>query len=99
MNKIKLLLGAMTFTAAVLAWAQNIAAATALQPVNLRCDERVNPLGIGDLTPRLSWQLQSGNPAANRGETQASYEIIVGSTPGGSDLWDSGVISSANTKT
>ena len=38
----------------------NVEAQVALQPVNLRCQQRVNPLGVGDATPRLSWQLQSG---------------------------------------
>jgi len=63
-----------------------------LLPVYLRCDERVNPLGIGD-TPRLSWQLQSlGQGVTARGATQSAYEIQVGSTTGATDLWDSGKV-------
>jgi len=69
-----------------------------LQPVNLRCGQRVNPLGIGDITPRLSWQLQSvGQGTAFRGETQSAYQLQVGSTPGAADLWDSGKVTSSGT--
>src|SRR5438105_979231 len=69
-----------------------------LLPVNLRCALRVNPLGIGDTTPRLSWQLQSGRQGtAYRGETQSAYEIQVGSTAGAADLWGSGKIASSQT--
>ena len=64
-------------------------------PVNLRCALRVNPLGIGDVTPRLSWQLQSAGEA--RGETQSGYQIQVGSSAGAADLWDSEKVASAET--
>ena len=78
--------------------APRLAAAQPLQPVNLRCDARVNPLGLGDTAPRLSWQLQSGGTGtAYRGETQTAYEIQVGSSAGAFDLWDSGMVASANT--
>jgi alpha-L-rhamnosidase len=70
-------------------------AQAASPPVNLRCSQRVNPLGIGDTTPRLSWQLQSGGGL--RGEIQSAYQIQVGSTPGAADLWDSGKVSSSAT--
>jgi alpha-L-rhamnosidase len=56
---------------------------------------RVNPLGIGDVNPRLSWQLQSTGQA--RGETQSAYQIQVGSAPGTVDLWDSGKVTSTAT--
>jgi len=70
----------------------------ALQPVNLRCGMRVNPLGVGDATPRLSWQLQSLNQGtAWRGETQSAYEIQVGSAAGAADLWESGKVAGADT--
>ena len=67
----------------------------ALLPVNLRCSQRVNPLGIGDLAPRLSWQLQSAGQG--RGETQSAYQIQVGSTAGTADLWDSGKVAGGQT--
>ncbi len=72
-----------------------LCAQAALAPVNLRCGMRTNPLGIGDATPRLSWQLQ-GDPQV-RGEVQTAYQIQVGSAPGAADLWDSGKINSRQT--
>lgn len=81
---------------ALLAWALAVAGAqAALSPVNLRCAQRVNPLGIGDAAPRLSWQLQS--IGQTRGETQSAYQIQVGSSAGAADLWDSGKVASAAT--
>lgn len=71
------------------------AAQAALSPVDLRCALRVNPLGIGDANPRLSWQLQSSGEV--RGEIQTAYQIQVGSTPGAADLWDSGKVASGAT--
>jgi len=72
-----------------------VRALAAQPPVDLRCALRVNPLGIGDPQPRLSWQWQS-TPLA-RGESQNGYEIQVGSTPGGADLWDSGRVAGSQT--
>ena len=66
----------------------------ALTPFNLRCQHRVNPLGIEDLNPMLSWQLQTGG---QRGETQSAYRIQVGSSAEAADLWDSGKIASGET--
>ena len=84
------------FTAIVLmAWLGPNSTQGALLPVNLRCALRVNPLGIGDATPRLSWQLQSTGPA--RGQIQSAYQIQVGSTSGAADLWDSGKVTSSQT--
>ena len=65
-----------------------------LSPINLRCALRVNPLGIGDVNPRLSWQLQTGG---QRGEVQSAYQVQVGTSPGVADLWDSGKVSSGAT--
>src|SRR6267143_6833635 len=70
-------------------------AQAALSPVNLRCALRVNPLGIEDTAPRLSWQLQSKGQA--RGEIQSAYQLQVGSSAGAADLWDSGKVSSSQT--
>jgi alpha-L-rhamnosidase len=71
-----------------------IAAASAV-PVHLRCEYRVNPLGIDQVAPRLSWQSDS----AERDWKQAAYQILVASTPeqlssGAADVWDSGRIAS-----
>lgn len=46
----------------------------AAQPVNLRCEYLVNPLGVDSPHPRLSWMI-----ADNRqGASQTAYQIIVG---------------------
>jgi alpha-L-rhamnosidase len=66
-----------------------------LAPVNLRSGMRSNPLGIGDTSPRLSWQLQNTN--LTRGDVQTAYQIQVGSTAGAADLWDSGKVTSGQT--
>ena len=63
--------------------------------MNLRCALRVNPQGIGDISPRLSWQLQSIGQL--RGESQTAYQILAGSAPGTSNLWDSAKVISAET--
>src|SRR5208283_2892961 len=60
-------------------------------PVHLRCEYVVNPLGIDQSSPRLSWQ--SNN--SERNWKQAAYQILVASTPellsaGNADIWDSG---------
>lgn len=66
-----------------------------LTPVGLRCEYRVNPLGIDEIHPRLSWQLVS----AERGARQVACQILVASTPvllqqDKGDLWDSGRVES-----
>ena len=67
----------------------------ALTPVKLHCGMRVDPLGIGDVKPRLSWQLEGSESA--RGEVQSAYQIQAGSSVGASDLWDSGKVVSSRT--
>ena len=62
--------------------------------VALRCEQRVNPLGIDASKPRLSWQLDAG---AARGVKQAAYQVLVASTPEllaqeRGALWDSGKV-------
>ena len=47
--------------------------AAPILPVNLRCEYRLNPLGIDIRIPRLSWNFQS----AERNKLQSAYEIIV----------------------
>jgi alpha-L-rhamnosidase len=44
----------------------------------LRCEYRVNPLGIDVPQPRLSWVIES----ARRGERQTAYQVLVASSPG-----------------
>ncbi|MBI9017868.1 MAG: family 78 glycoside hydrolase catalytic domain [Phycisphaerae bacterium] len=40
---------------------------------NLRCEYKVNPLGIDQTMPRLSWTLKS----AMRGQSQRAYQVMV----------------------
>jgi alpha-L-rhamnosidase len=61
----------------------------------LKCEYRVDPLGIDRSQPRLSWVLES----KERGEKQTAYRILAGTTPdrlaeGKADLWDSGEVAS-----
>ncbi|MEN6451911.1 MAG: family 78 glycoside hydrolase catalytic domain [Thermoguttaceae bacterium] len=61
----------------------------------LRCEYRVNPLGIDVTAPRFSWEMQD----ARRGAKQTAYQILVASTPeklaaDEGDLWDTGRIAS-----
>lgn len=69
--------------------------------MNLRCEYHVNPLGIGEKSPRLSWEVVSDDPF-ERGQRQTAYRIIVASTrekldANIGDLWDTGVVRSDQT--
>ena len=57
----------------------------------LRCEYRINPLGIDQLRPRLSWVLES----SRRAEKQTAYQVVAATSAeklaaGDGDLWDSG---------
>ncbi len=57
---------------------------------NLRCEYQVNPLGIDENKPRLSWTLQSDV----RAQAQTAYQVIVSTSPEAvkanrGDQWDS----------
>jgi alpha-L-rhamnosidase len=76
----------------------NPARAESLQPGSLRCEYRVDPMGIDVLQPRLSWIVSS----AERGQGQTAYQILVAGDEaelGGDrgDLWDSGKVPSDET--
>jgi alpha-L-rhamnosidase len=65
---------------------------------DLRCESTIEPLFIDSPAPRLSWQLQSLDPAA-RGLRQTAYRILVATSPEDlsadrGDMWDSRVESS-----
>jgi alpha-L-rhamnosidase len=69
------------------------ASQAALTTKNLRCEYLVNPLGIGETRPRLSWIIES----AARGRIQSAYRVLVASSPklltrDIGDLWDSGKV-------
>jgi len=75
-----------------------VAAEGLLQPLDLRCEYRKNPLGIDTLKPRLRWALEATDPAA-RGRRQTAYQILAASSEEGlrsdqGDLWDTGRVES-----
>jgi len=62
----------------------------------LRCEYRVNPLGIDEVGPRLSWMLES----KERGQKQSAYQILVAGSEESlskdvGEVWDSGKVDSA----
>jgi len=66
-----------------------------LHPEYLRCENLIDPLGIDDVTPRLSWYSES----QQREQKQTAYQILVASSveklnANEGDLWDSKKISS-----
>lgn len=82
----------LMFTA-VLSCCLNCYADISLQ--NLKCEMLENPLGIGTVHPRLSWQIMSDA----RNTNQTAYQVIVASTAAKlaanqGDLWDSHKINS-----
>ena len=58
------------------------------KPVNLHCDHLINPLGIDNANPRLSWMLND----ARQGARQTAYQIIVStdSLNENGEIWNSG---------
>ncbi|MBI5084221.1 MAG: family 78 glycoside hydrolase catalytic domain [Acidobacteria bacterium] len=74
------------------------AAPATVRPTGLRCEYRMNPEGIDEIQPRLTWTLTAVNSTA-RGLKQSAYRIVVASTPEGAaagkgDLWDTGRVES-----
>lgn len=66
--------------------------------IHLRCEYLVDPLGIDETSPRLSWLLET----SRRGARQVAYRVRVASMPeklaaGHADRWDSGRVESAET--
>lgn len=74
------------------------AASARVTPANLRCEYRVNPVGIDLARPRLSWTVTS----QQRDQSQSAYEILVASSAKKArrhraDIWDSGRVTSSET--
>lgn len=70
--------------------------AQSLNTHNLRCEYKVEPVGIDARAPRLSWELSS----SNRGVVQYAYQIVVADRPAlllpaKANVWNSGKITSA----
>lgn len=75
-----------------------LAAVDSLAVGQLRCEYRVDPLGVDVPQPRLSWIVES----AQRGQTQTAYQVLVATTAENlqadrGDLWDSGKVASDET--
>lgn len=63
-------------------------------PYNLRCEYMVNPLGIDEKHPRLTWQLNDDR----MGAAQTAYRITVGTDSaevagGKGNIWNTGKVS------
>ncbi|MCK5209888.1 MAG: hypothetical protein KAQ79_17765, partial [Cyclobacteriaceae bacterium] len=68
---------------------------TQLNITNLKCEYKVNPLGIDIEKPRFSWNLESNQ----RGVNQTAYQIFVSSSlkklkDNQGDVWDSEKVAS-----
>ncbi len=64
-----------------------------LQVSNLRCEYRVNPLGLETPAPRFSWTVQSDRPGAR----PTAYRIVVVEARTGGTHWDSGKVVAPHT--
>ena len=67
----------------------------ATRSVDLRCENRTDPVGIDKVNPLLSWRIESNVP----GEQQVAYQVLVASSldelkKDTGDLWDSGKVES-----
>jgi hypothetical protein len=65
-----------------------------VKATHLRCEYREDPLGVDTSTPRLSWWIESDDPAAKDVE-QSAYQIVVSSDE--KPIWDSGRVGSSQT--
>ena len=70
-----------------------------MTPINLRCENQIDPLALDTLNPRFSWQFKDDPKQHSQGAF--AYRILVSSTPeilakNIGDLWDSGMVSSSD---
>ncbi len=84
----------------IVALATALAQGAAFRPAGLRCEYRVDPLGIDELAPRVSWQLAAVKPSS-RSLAQSAWRVLAASSEanlraGKADLWDSGKIPGAD---
>jgi len=71
--------------------------AKTIEVYDLRCEYRIDPLGIDNTTPRLSWKISDNENT--RGQKQTACEILVAGSmealkSGKGDLWESGKVHS-----
>ena len=88
-------LGSILSAAALLVGGCSMMAKSGTSVKELRCEYRVNPLGVDVVKPRLSWIMES----SERGQMQSAYRILVASSDDNlndsyGDLWDSGQVRS-----
>ena len=67
-----------------------ISESQAITVTNLSCNGRANPLGIATNDISFGWTSVTNA----RGVVQSAYQIRVGTTAGGADVWDSGLVAS-----
>jgi PGF-pre-PGF domain-containing protein len=61
-------------------------------PESPLCEGETNPTNVFDLTPEFSWTFS--DPDVN--DTQGAYQILVGTSAGDSDMWNSGKVTSSS---
>ncbi|MGO8838286.1 MAG: family 78 glycoside hydrolase catalytic domain [Limisphaerales bacterium] len=88
----------LTAAMMTLGWLVPASQAEILQPVALRCEYRVAPMGIDEAQPRLTWRVE----ADRRGARQSAYQILVASSlemlaKNSGDLWDSKKVAGSQT--
>ncbi|MBM2620304.1 family 78 glycoside hydrolase catalytic domain [Actinoplanes sp. LDG1-06] len=75
-------------------WSRNVSApADAASPVTLAgltTERQTNPIGLDARKPRFGWRLVAGV----NGQVQGRYQVTVGTSPGATDVWDSGQVAS-----
>ena len=73
-------------------------AISSVRPTRLRVEYADQPLGLDEPHPRFSWLLEAaGGQADPQPLAQSAYQVVVGTTGGEGDVWDSGKVeSSAN---
>ncbi|MGB5419377.1 family 78 glycoside hydrolase catalytic domain [Algibacter sp.] len=81
------------FTIAFLLSVFSCSKAALVTLTDLKCEYRINPLGIDNSTPRFSWKLEEEN--RTRGQKQTAYQVLVASSleklkNNNGDVWNSG---------
>jgi len=68
-------------------------------PINLKCEDQVNPRGITDTTPELSWTFSDPDPR----DVQSAYQILIADNQTSlnnntGNIWDTNKISGTSIK-
>jgi alpha-L-rhamnosidase len=98
---MKLSIAALILLAACQSAEGTHATSASLNPTHLRCEHKIDPLGISVRAPRLDWRVEAVDANA-RGLAQTAWQILVASDAAllasdRGDLWDSGEVRSAST--